>query len=112
MAWVEFRVVMISIIFMFILNFMVVAVIGDTAVDEYNQDVIIDEVTAEMGAVSGFITDALINIGIAMYSIFGVDFIILVAEVPAIILNGLILYNIIATVTFIFYLVRILWIGG
>ena len=112
MAWVEFRVVMVSVIFMFILNFMVVAVIGDAAVDEYNQDDVINEVTGEMGAVSGFITSALINIGLAMFSIFGVDFIVLVAEVPPMIINGLILYNIIATTTLIFYLVRIFWVGG
>jgi len=112
MAWVEYRVVMISIIFMFILNISLVALIGSGNVEEYDRDEVINEITGEMDAVTNFITSALINIGVAMFSIFGVDFIVLAAEVPLFIANGLLLYNLITVSTLVFYLVRILWIGG
>lgn len=111
MAYLEFRMVMFGVIFMFILNTLLVLFVSPDQIQDFNQDSVIEDITDELGAVSGFITSALLNIGIAMFGLFGIDFIAYVSVLPLWVLSALTLYNIIIVFALIFYLVDRIWVG-
>jgi len=108
---VELKVIIFSLIFMTILNIMLGQILDPSLVTDYNQDQAINEIVSELGAVSGFITSALLNIAIAIYSIFGVDFILAITVLPTIVVTLLTLFNAIVTFSIVFYLVDRIWIG-
>ena len=79
--------------------------------NSFEQQSIIDDLTSELGAVSGFITAALLNIGLALFGLFGIDFIGVIVGLPAWINFLLGVFMTLYTIFVIMYLVDRLWLG-
>lgn len=106
---VELKIVIIAIFFMFILNLFVAQITPDYS--DFEQQEVIDEITDELDAVSGFITTALLNVGITLFSIIGVDFIGAIEILPTWFITFISIYNTIVVIALIFYLVDRIWVG-
>lgn len=80
-------------------------------VSVFDRQQYINDITNEMGSISGFITSSLLNIGIEIFELFGIDFISASESLPLWVVSILSLYVTFLTFVTLFYLVDRLWIG-
>ena len=81
--------------------------------NSFDQQEVINELTSSenLGTLSGFITGALLNIGLALFGLFGIDFIGAIIGLPAWINVLLGVFMTIYTIFVIMYLIDRLWVG-
>lgn len=107
----EYKTMIIGIIFFLFLNISLGFVIGNEPVEHFDKQEVLDEVTSELGVIGGFISTALLEIGLVFFGLFGVNFISAIAILPLWMNLILVTYNIIIVLAVIFWLVSRLWIG-
>lgn len=96
---------------MALLNISLGFIIDSSLIENYDQQQVIDDLTSELGAIAGFITNALLDIGQFLFGLFGVDFIASITILPLWVISLLVLYNIIVSIMVVFYIVDRLWVG-
>ena len=106
----ELKIIVFGLFFLIMLNFSLGFVIPDS-VEDLNEEEILNEITDELGIISGFITTALINIGLFFFGLFGINFLSAIVLMPLWFNVILVTFNILMVLSIIFYLVDRLWIG-
>lgn len=109
----EYKVIIFGIMFMAILNiflgYMVDYSIG--TITDYDAETAISELTADMGYLSSWITEVLLEVGAIVFGIFGIDFVGAIYVLPLWAGGLLLLFNYAIVFTVIFYIVDRFWIG-
>lgn len=96
---------------MTILNIFVGFLYPSDAITLYDRDSQIDTITENLGGISGFITGGLLEIGAFLFSLYGIDFIGFITDLPSFIATLFVVFNLSVVLATVFYIIDRFWIG-
>ena len=111
MASIELKIIIYALIFMLFFNILLSFIAGAGGISLLDKDTYIQEITADMGIIGGWLTANLLTIGSAMFTFLGIDLISNLQVFPLWLNSIMLAYSILVIFATVFYIVDRLWLG-
>jgi hypothetical protein len=113
MGSIEFKVILYGLIFMVITNISLGYIIDESMITNYDAETEVSDYvdSLDLGWFSGGALSLILSISSLFFSLFGVDFILMIEVLPTFMLTILTFFNVLIVFSLIMYLIDRIWIG-